>query len=888
MSLSIFCPNSHLILNADQCLTCGWRRPPSGNIGQTVWGALELDAGLGGEGRGVFAVPAVSKDVVVFPLRSGEITGLNLTSGEVRWRSVLDVGMMTRHLVTDGERVLLSLCDERSIEAAGAGRFVSLDSTSGTLTELWIPDAHLISAPALTGDYIILRTSDSKLVALQRQLKPAVAWTRELQSWWSLAPVVISDDSGEKIVLVPDGKAMQGESFLAAFALKDGKLIWEQNTDGLISHSPVNIGEVLVLRDGRRGLTALDSRSGNLLWKRKYGRIYSNLQSGSQNVYLVVRGEAPAGEEGHYLLQAFNPHTEQVAWEAPLPGRARTCRLLDEHTLLSGDDDGRLLASSTANGTQIWEYNLGSNENPIQTELIVQDALLIAGTYYGKVIALQARSPEEAIADPQAALAAGDFQSAADAFALNGDLERAAEIYSQELNEVEKALALYEHACLYHEAGELARANDMHTEALKFFESSEDIYAQAEIQLKMGDMYEAARSFEADGKLRKAAELYEENNELRRALDVRERMLDFTNILRLWTQVTLRPRDVDFFEKQERYLEAGEAALQVGAFDRAAKNFKKLGDNEKELEALQELNERKPQEWALERQAELARSMGKFIQEASAWEKLGKFRDAAEAYHRAARQSEQVEPENEATIAAVYQKAVDYYAEAGLPEEADLCRSKVIYYGYLPKIIIAGETEKAFREGEFNILDLSIINAGRGIAHDICIQIEGSLFEIERRIRNITINRLAAEQKIPTKAFLRPLEGSKGEAVPLLLKWSWKDRHKKSYDDERIAHVQVKAMGDTSPTGTPVVIHAQTFVHGTMIGGDQVAGDKGDKVEIQRGKGVSLRGEGMGEVRTAQEKQVVLCPVCSLPVEVEWRHCRACGTKITHPEDDSA
>jgi outer membrane protein assembly factor BamB len=882
MSLSIFCPNSHLILDDDQCPTCGWMRPPSGDVGQPVWGALELGAGLGGEGRGVFAVPAVSQDVVAFPLRSGEIAGLNLTSGEVRWRTVLDVGLMTRHLVADGERVLLSLCDERSIESAGEGQFVSLDPTSGMLTELWIPDAHLISAPALTGDLIILRTSASKLVALQRQLKPAVAWTRELQSWWSLAPVVISDGSGEKIVLVPDGKAMQGEGFLAAFALKDGELVWKQNTDGLISHSPVNIGDVLVLRDGRRGLTALDTRTGDLLWKRKYGRIYSNLQSGSRHVYLVVRGEAPAGEEGHYLLQALDPHTEQVVYEAPLPGRARTCRLLDEHTLLSGDDDGRLLASSTADGTQLWEYNLGSNEDPIQSELVVQDDLLLAGTYYGKVVALQVRSPEEAVADPQAALAAADFQSAADAFALSGDLGRAAEIYAQQLNEIGKALALYEHACMYHEAGELARANDMHTEALSYFEKSEDLLSQAGTRLEMEDLYGAARLYEQAGELDKAAALYEDIGELRKAFDIHKRLGDLSAILRLGSQVLFTSDDVAFLEKEGRLLEAGEAAMNASLFEKAAAIFQEAGEPDKELGALLTLVETKPLHWALERLATIARSQGRFHEEALGREKLGEPRKAAQAYDRAARQAQEISPDAESEIGDLYAKAAKLYAEAGYGKEALQCRSHVIHYRHLPQIVVTGRTTKAFREGEFNTLELIIRNVGRGVARDICVQIGGGRFEVDANKCFLEIKRLAPGLEELEQIFLRPEREQVGESVPLLLEWTWLDRYETHFEGKVSTPVPVKRLSDTSPLGTPVVIHAQTYVHGTYVGGDKVeaGAQKGDRVEIQRGERTRLHLEDGEEGKVSEKKITVLCPNCHLPTQQGAVYCNECGFEL--------
>jgi hypothetical protein len=53
--MDIFCPNKHLILDASTCPKCGWQRPISGTLGKSLWGPVDLLAGLGGESRDKFA-----------------------------------------------------------------------------------------------------------------------------------------------------------------------------------------------------------------------------------------------------------------------------------------------------------------------------------------------------------------------------------------------------------------------------------------------------------------------------------------------------------------------------------------------------------------------------------------------------------------------------------------------------------------------------------------------------------------------------------------------------------------------------------------------------------------------------------------------------------------
>jgi hypothetical protein len=62
VTLTVFCPNSHLSLDAPVCPICGWKRPETGALGELAWEhPLELDAELGGPGRHVFARLAAAR-----------------------------------------------------------------------------------------------------------------------------------------------------------------------------------------------------------------------------------------------------------------------------------------------------------------------------------------------------------------------------------------------------------------------------------------------------------------------------------------------------------------------------------------------------------------------------------------------------------------------------------------------------------------------------------------------------------------------------------------------------------------------------------------------------------------------------------------------------------
>ena len=884
MTLSLFCSNNHLVLGAPRCSKCDWVRPPVVNFGETVWGPIEFVAGLGGPGRSVFARLASAQGVVVLPLRNGELVGVDLNTGDIRWRTDPQPGQVTRLLVADDNtRLLLSLADERPIEQASAGQLAALDPRSGKLTTLWQSDHSQISPPALTDEFILLRIH-AELCVLRRQAQPSIVWRTELRSWWALQPAVFGET-----VLLSDGNPAQGENLLCAFSLLDGQPLWETPMDGMLAYPPVRVGKAIIVRNGRQGLIGVDIASGEVLWRRKYSQIYSGLQVGEGHVYLVIRGPAPAGESGHYLLQALDPIANQVVWESPLPGRARVTQLLNENTLLLGDDDGRLLACETMQGKLLWEYRLGSDENPIHTGLLVANGFLIAGTYYGRVVALQVRTVPK-LENPEDYLQHGEVHLAAWAYAMQGDYRRSAEIYAQDLKETEKALLLYEHGELYAEAGQLALSQRWYERALECFERTGNLEAQAEVFLQWGKKAEAARKLEQAGRLAEAAALYEEVGDLSNALELYLRLGDTAGVSRIRKRLPPNLIVIEYLYNQHRLPEAGELAFEAGFYDRAAEIFKEADLPEREFDALLKMIQASPERWALERLSTLARSLGRFREEAEARVQLNQSPKAAEAYHRAARQAEQVNHEGEANIAGLYSKAAEYYSEAGVEAEARLCQAKVVEYRHLPLIVVSGQTSKAFREAEHNTLDLVIQNVGNGVAHEVCVQIGGSRFEIDEDTCMITIKRLAPRHERQERIFLRPLEEQVGPAVPLRLELSWRDRDNLSYHDHITTAVPVKSKDDSIIGSSPVVIHAQTFVHGTFVSGDQIAGDviegdqiregaqKGDRVEIRR-QGVGLR---MAESTVAppDERPVSLCPNCHLPVLADDPYCQECGRSL--------
>ena len=883
INLSIFCPNNHLILDAPRCAQCGWERPQPDDIGKPVWGPIKLAAGLGGLGRHVFARPGVAAGVVVFPWRiqeekrEGVLVGLEANSGDIRWQVELGPGERTSAILADDDRLLASLSDVRSLGESEFGRLVTINPDTGQTTTLWDADGHQVSTPALTEEHILVRTSSSALVALSRETEPRELWCRPLNAWWAQPPFLVKDT-----VIVSDGRPMHGEGYLKAFNLSTGAPRWTIPTDGLLSQAPASSGSTLVYRNGRRQLVSVVS-DGREQWSRDYKRIYSPPAAGNGLICISVRGPAPSGQEGHYLLQALEPTNGELAWEMPLPARVRILSYA-ENTLFAASDHGHVLAYSPTDGKNLWRYTLGSDEDPVRTELVLANDLLFAGTYAGKVVALRAAAPSVEVDSPEAYLEREEYEAAAGAYALKGDYRRAAEIFASDLDANEKAFSLYEHGKLFQQAGELASSLGMRGRASQYFEKAGNMAAVAEELIQNGDLLGGAQVLEQSGELMRAASLYEQAGDLRSSMEVYKRLNNWGKVAKLLLQVSPESKDVQDFEQAGKLKEAGEAAFKLRMYGKAAKLYQEAGEDEYELMALEKLAEEKAEDWGLERMAALARKLGKFGQEAQAWEKLGKYKETAQAYHRAARQAEQVSQNEESLIADLYRNAEYYFDEAGQIDLCTQCRQKVIRYAHLPDVIVKGQPQKEFKEGQWNVITLNITNIGYGIAKNIRVAVGGAQF-IADSSKSIW-QRKSLGEGVSTETAIH-LQHKKGEAtgnVPLRLKWLWKDKENKEYSRVISATVYVRDKDDSRSSQTPAQITYN--ISGDQIVGDRFDGDKvgsgaqkGDRVEIRRGEGVKAYGEGVGQVDTTKGAER-RCPNCHLPVEPDAKYCSACRFEL--------
>lgn len=883
MPYAIFCPSAHLVLAAATCSQCGWERPPAAEIGAPAFVSTQLNAGLGGPGRHVLAQGAAAQGVAAFPLNTREIIGIGVLDGQERWRIPLRSGQVARHLVADGKRFLITISDERPLGEAGPAELASLDPVSGQLTLLWQADGHQVSAPVLTENHIILRTSSSELLAFSRSQTPEIVWRVRMNTWWALPPFVAAGK-----VFVCDGIAMQNVGNLLAFDLQTGRQAWIQSVDGMLTQPLSASGNQLVFQNGRKQIKAVDLSDGAEAWKLDFERLYTPpVAADAGQVLWVSRGSADSSDPDHYRLSAYQGSDGSLIWQTALPKRVMIPPLCAAGSIFLASDDGRLFAYQTNKGRLLFERQLCSEEDPLRTELLLNEGTIFLGTSGGLLSATRVeKSPDTTTEDPLALLEHADYEQAAVAYALQKDYKNSARLYVEYLSENQKALRLYEYAGLYSEAAALASAKGFLAEAEKYYELAGDPLNQAEILLKRGDALSAARLFEKNGELRRAAELFEQVKDYMHALELYNRLQDSAAFDRVNASMPPSSQMVDLLLDRGKYGEAGETALKAGLLRRAVDIFKQAGLAGRELDALQLLQESEGEEWVFARIVVLGRQEGRFLQAARASEHLDDARETAEAYDRAARQAENLSPGALHEIGELYHQAEIYFGRAGVRAKKLESHERVIYFWRLPDILIESLPRNAFIEEEFNKLDLKIINAGNGIAREIRIQVFGTRFEVDGNSSDLQLEALAEQSSDTISIYIQPKTGQVGDTVPLTLAWQWQDAKGLPYQRQVSAELPVLRRGDTRPNNTPQNVYINTLIQGSQINGDNLnAGANkqvGDKVEVNRRKAPKAEADGAGAgSKPSEDRRARTCPKCKMPLAADALFCNECGLSLS-------
>jgi outer membrane protein assembly factor BamB/tetratricopeptide (TPR) repeat protein len=779
----IFCPQcDSLILDQPACPACGWqRRLEIGDAGQEVWRA-EL-------GR---ALPKPQCSAVVgggrycLVAEDGTISALDLASGRLEWERQIEAGHATYTLATDGALLLVSSVDVRPLPVAGK-LFLALDMRTGADVWQYATAGHSLSAATIVDETAYFSSSDGMLHAVDTTTGLR-RWQTKHPSWGPGTPA-----AGNGVVCVGGRRDM-----LNAYAIEDGTARWSFCATGWFA-GPLSIygGRVYApCWDGNLYVT--EAQNGQLLWTYQGERgegITSPPSVAGSRAFIGSRvyRNTLAQQDKSYALLALQADDGSEIWRFFTERHIFVPPAVVGDTVFFGTDDGLFYALDAATGTERWKAELGGRT---VTQPQIAGDLVYTGERRGTVYALGWRSRlAEQIDLPNRYLLAGEYEQAAIAHALNGDLAAAADLYERQLRRPREAAQLYERAdesakaaALWEHIGELRRARDL-------YQAAGNELGVARMLESMGEPLQAAHAYEEIGSLEDAARLYEQSGDRMRAAELYHKQGRFGQAAAIWETLGEWERLVEDLVAGQKPGEAARILEQQGQFERAAELYEAATALQPALALRVRL-----EHW--ERVADLAFRAGDYAQEAAAHERLGNYLSAAGACERVADQNIASEPINEEHAAAYFERAAQLYSAALDEEHATRCHRQVSRYRHLPEIAISGGAQNAFVEYEWNTLRLRVRNTGYGPATNITTALRGA-FDIDG---NDDIARLAPKKTMTLDVSVRPQRDQYGPAVPLEIIVMYNDPKGGQHSVKRRIPIRVTQKGATPGTTTPLEI----------------------------------------------------------------------------------
>ncbi|MDE2890729.1 MAG: PQQ-binding-like beta-propeller repeat protein [Gemmatimonadota bacterium] len=332
------------------------------------------------------------------PREDNESISLDETGNGLRllWTHRLPVGLHRAAPVRSGNRILASLADEGYPAQNGVA---CIDTRSGALawrvsTDTAVKNSVAITPPSPTEDNgtdLCAAVSVAGRLYVIETDSGCVRWTVDLpgfpERWIYTSPVI----AGHTVYA-------GGKAGIGAYDLKTGEQRWYTSIEGgdgwPCYASPRISGELLILLVQRRGLLALDRRSGKVVWERTLGVENPYARPVVDGGLLVTGSGAPAlhwygGEPAQ--LAVLSAGTGEVVWNrAVLPSRYPTGLAVRDDRLYATTPDGEAFCLDLQSGALLWRFQTGDDlidmvparrdvRSILAPPVIYGDCLLICG-----------------------------------------------------------------------------------------------------------------------------------------------------------------------------------------------------------------------------------------------------------------------------------------------------------------------------------------------------------------------------------------------------------------------------------------------------------------------------------------------------------------------------
>jgi len=326
--------------------------------------------------------PAFADGVVYAADRRGTVKAVNADDGKEVW----SVNLAEKQGWMSSSPALLS----GGVTVQGGHVYVgsekaqvyALNTSDGTVAWQTSVAGEALSRPVVSDGVVLIHTSNGQLQALD-QASGVVKWTVNLDM-----PALSL--RGESAPVTAFGAAIVGgdNGRVSAVLMEQGQMIWQQRIsqatgpteiDRLsdVDTTPVVVDGVIYALAYNGNLTALDLRSGQIMWKRELGSVNDFIVDGG-HIYIVDQNDR---------LLALTTDGGVTQWtQSDLLHRNLTAPVLYNGSLVVGDGEGYMHWINPDDGHFVAQQEVDSSG--FLTEPVVADGKLLIQAKDGTLYAI--------------------------------------------------------------------------------------------------------------------------------------------------------------------------------------------------------------------------------------------------------------------------------------------------------------------------------------------------------------------------------------------------------------------------------------------------------------------------------------------------------------------
>lgn len=274
---------------------------------------------------------------------------------------------------------------------------------------------HADSTPVTDGKYLVALFGSEGLFAYD--LKGKLLWKQDigvLDSGWFYDPDYQWEHGSSPIIykdLVIVQADVQKNSFIAAYSLKNGKLVWKTERDEISSWGTptVYVGKTRdeLITNGSKAIRGYDPATGKELWRlTPNSEVTTPTPFAAHDLIFVTSGyriiqpiyAIKPGANGDISLKDDKASNESIAWSKKRGGPYMPTPIVYGDLLYACSNNGVLTAYNAMTGEQVYQERLGGKGGAFTASPVASDGKVYLSSEDGEVFVVKAGPKHELLA----------------------------------------------------------------------------------------------------------------------------------------------------------------------------------------------------------------------------------------------------------------------------------------------------------------------------------------------------------------------------------------------------------------------------------------------------------------------------------------------------------